>query len=75
MRRDDATIDAPESTARQSRMGVYQAFYLWAGGVAGQAQTRDQRINAPPFAVVANRSRNYLPGKRLHCLLATSRCR
>jgi hypothetical protein len=41
----------------------------------GGARTRDQRINAPPFAVVANKSRIYLSTNRLRCSLATHGCR
>ena len=36
---------------------------------------RDQRISAPPFAMVTNKSRNGLRCKRLRCLLATHGCR
>src|ERR1700724_3278669 len=70
-----SAVRQPKTTARSRRgkAGNGRRATQTARG-AGGARTRDQRINAPPFAVVANRSRNYLRGKRLRCLLITHGC-
>jgi hypothetical protein len=42
---------------------------------AGRPRTRDQRIDAPPFMAVADRSRIGLSTNRLRCSLDTHGCR
>jgi hypothetical protein len=58
------------SILREGSLGLVDLALFMCG-----ARTRDQRINGPPFAVVANKSRNYLHSKLLRCSMATDGCR
>jgi len=66
----DATSSAVGLLGARRAWKICRASLRWSC----RESNPHQRINAPPFAVVANRSRNYLRGSRLRCLLLTHSC-